>query len=106
MKQLTQAEAIALAESCAWEAWTCQQRAIFQIIQDRLCMPFEVFHEAVEKTLGRPVFTHEFGLSRERLTQELAGVNGAPSMEEIIALLPTPTVVVVLDPTSDFGDAS
>jgi hypothetical protein len=58
--QLTQKHAIALAESRIWEEWDLPIRALFQIHQNKLCMPFNVFQEAVEKTLNRPVFTHEF----------------------------------------------
>jgi hypothetical protein len=34
-------------------------------------MPFDVFHEAVEKTIGRPVFTHEFGVNANGIRAEI-----------------------------------
>lgn len=95
MKQLTTEEAIALGESEVWKTWTLQQRAVFQMVQECLCMPFGDFHEAVEKTLGRPVYTHEFGLNREGLQKELAGIQGAPTMDEIMALIPAEKLVTV-----------
>lgn len=98
MKQLTMDEAIALFESGEWKNWTSQQRAVFQIVQHKLCMPFGEFHKAVEQTLGRPVYTHEFGLNREALQRELAGTAGAPSMEEIIALLPADKTILLVKP--------
>jgi len=55
MKQLTEKEAIAFGEDKQWEPMTFRKRAEFQMLQDLLCMPFGVFHEAMEKTLGRPV---------------------------------------------------
>ena len=61
-EQMTEQEAIAFAESTAWEPMTHRQRAQLQMTQECLCIPFEVFHEAMEKTLGRGVWTHEFGL--------------------------------------------
>ena len=72
MKQLTKEQAIAFAENKCYENMTYRQIAEFQMEQDKLCMPFGVFHEAMEKTLGRPVFTHEFAF-REELRKELYG---------------------------------
>jgi hypothetical protein len=60
---MTHEEAVALFDSKAWEAWTDFQRVEFQLFEERLCMPFGVFHEAVEKVLGRSVFSHEFGIT-------------------------------------------
>jgi hypothetical protein len=95
MKQLTTREAIALAESGKWKEWTPLQRAAFQMGQDLLCMPFAEFHKAMTEALGRPVYTHEFGLNREGLTRELAGLIGAPSLEEIMALIPAEKLIVI-----------
>ena len=47
-------------------------------------MPFDVFHEAVEKSLGRPVFTHEFGLNRDGMMKELCGDEPPPTFKDII----------------------
>ena len=52
---MTEAEAITLADSKFWETMTMRERAVFQMFESRLCMPFSVFHEAMEATLGRPV---------------------------------------------------
>lgn len=80
MKQLTKEEAIELHRGEAWKKMSLKERAVFQIQQKRLCMPFDVFHEAVEKTLNRPVFTHEFGLNWEGIKAELLeGANPPPS---------------------------
>ena len=54
----------------------------------RLCMPFSVFHEAVEKTIGRSVFTHEFGLNLDGLKNEIFYGSEPPTLEEIINLIP------------------
>lgn len=98
MKQLTTEEAISLFESGAWKEWTPLQRAAFQMIQDKLCMPFSVFHESITTALGRPVFTHEFGLNRDGLMQELAGQAEAPTIDEILALIPAHKLVVIGPP--------
>ncbi len=58
---LSKEEAIALYKTNFWENMNDSERAVFQAHQEFLCMPFEVFHKAAEKHLGRPVFTHEFG---------------------------------------------
>lgn len=85
---MTEEEAVKLYDSQFWESMSLRDRAVFQMFEPRLCMPFDVFHEAVEKTLGRPVFTHEFGLNLDGLKQELMGAKGAPSFEEIVGLIP------------------
>lgn len=85
---MTEEQAIALGNSGWWEGLSYRERAEFQLIEDRLCMPFEVFHEAVEKTLGRPVYTHEFGLARKELISELTGDRPAPTLEDILNLIP------------------
>jgi hypothetical protein len=95
MKQLIRDEAIALFESGAWKQWSAPQRAAFQMVQDFLCMPFGEFHKAVEEALGRPVYTHEFGLNRDGLMKEMAGIASAPSVAEILALLPSEKTIVL-----------
>lgn len=95
MRQLTKEEAIAFYDSKVYENWTYRQIAEFQMEQDRLCVPFGVFHEAIEKTLGRPVFTHEFGLNRQGLMKELLGEKEAPTFEEILNLIPEDKRVVI-----------
>jgi hypothetical protein len=89
-------QAIALSESKFWEPMSFRERAVFQINEHRLCMPFEVFHEAVEKTLGRPVFTHEFGLNYEGLKNEINNGGPSPTMEEIINMIPEDKRVIVV----------
>jgi len=64
---MTENEAIEKAKTKFWLNMTHREIAEFQLYEDKLCMPFEIFHEAIEKTLGRPVFTHEFGVNVEGL---------------------------------------
>lgn len=92
---MTKEDAIRLAESKFWEGMDYRQRAIFQMHEEKLCMPFDVFHEAVEKTLGRPVWTHEFGMNHEGIKAELNGNGPAPTMEEIINMIPADKRVLV-----------
>lgn len=88
MKQLTKEQALAFYENKCYEKMDYHQRAEFQIDQDRLCMPFDVFHEAIEKALGRPVYTHEFGFNREGLRKELLGEKEPPTFDDIINMIP------------------
>lgn len=67
---MTRQEAVDKWESKFWQGMKPQQIAEFQLFEERLCMPWEVFHEAVEKSLARPVFTHEFARC-EALQDEL-----------------------------------
>lgn len=90
-------QAIALFESKFWEPMSFRERAMFQMWTERLCMPFDVFHEAVEKALERPVFTHEFGFNREGLKLELLGKKPAPTFDDILALIPADKRVIVVE---------
>ena len=44
--------------------------AKYQLFEEILMVDFSTFHEGVEKLLGRPVFTHEFGLNYDGLKEE------------------------------------
>ena len=110
MDQITEQQAVALYDSGAWRDMTDRDRARFQIVQDRLCMPFDEFHGAVERTIGRPVFTHEFGLNRDGLVAEILDGADPPSFAEVLAQLsaaigPDSVMVAVAIPT-DAADAA
>ena len=93
---MTKDEAIAFHDSKAWEALTDRERAELQLSVEVLCMPFSVFHESIEKALGRPVFTPEFGLNWNGLKAELAGAEDTPTLEEIIDLIPANKRIVLV----------
>lgn len=84
---MTKEQAIKLYASRFWEDMTPREITKFQLFEPLLCMPFDVFHEAVEKTLNRPIWTHEFAYP-ERLRKELLGELPPPSSEEIFNLIP------------------
>ena len=94
MRQLTKEQAIKFYNSKEYENWTPNRIVDLQLFQDRLCIPFPVFHEAIEKVLKRPVFTHEFAF-RDRLVKEYRGDKPAPTLEEIINLIPKEKRVVI-----------
>lgn len=80
--------AIALSESKWWIGKTPRDIAKFQLFTKELSMPFDVFHEALEKALGRPVWTHELGLNFDGIIMEFLGEKDAPSISEIMDLIP------------------
>lgn len=94
MKQLTREQAIAFAESECYEDWTPEQIVRFQLFQQKLCMPFSVFHEAIEKVLNRPVYTHEFAFM-DNLVKEFLGEKPAPTLEEIVELIPKEKRIII-----------
>lgn len=96
-RELTQAEAIAFHGTGAWEALSLLDRAAFQLWQDRLCMPFEKFQEAVEHALGRPVFNHEFA-DREALQLEFGKEREAPTLAQIMDKIPAGKWIIVVTP--------
>jgi len=93
---MTRDEALALAATKWWERATDRQIAEFQLTEPRLCMPFGLFHEAVEKCLGRGVQTIELGMDRDNLVRELLGERKPPTLQEIIGLFPDHMNVMVI----------
>jgi hypothetical protein len=89
MEQLTKEQAIAFHDSGEWKTWNHEQIVRLQLFQKKLCVPFGRFHEAMEAVLGRSVWTHEFGLNYDGLVEEYLGTKQAPTMQEIIDLIPT-----------------
>jgi hypothetical protein len=93
---MTKEEAIAFANEKKYEPMTYRERALLQLKEDLLCMPFDVFHEAIQKALGRPVWTPEFGLNRDGLLAELEGLSPTPSLTDIVNLIPEDKQAIVL----------
>jgi hypothetical protein len=91
---MTRDEAIALAETKWWENATDQQIIGFQLFESKLCMDFGAYHAAVERVLGRPVFTHEFA-DYASLQREFLGDKPAPTMEEIVNMIPEAKRILV-----------
>jgi hypothetical protein len=88
-------QAIQFYETEWWKDKSYREIAFYQLFTAELMCPFDVFHEAVEKSLGRPVFTHEFGLNYDGLCEEFLGYRSAPSLQDIINLIPEDKRVVV-----------
>lgn len=57
---MTKEQAIAMANSNWWVDKTAKEIVKFQINEPLLCMPWNIFHEAVEEVVGGAVWTHEF----------------------------------------------
>ena len=75
MEQLTREEAIEMAESKWWIGKSHQEIAEYQLQQECLCIDFPIFHQAVEESLGRSVFTHEFANQQALLLEFVAKQN-------------------------------
>ena len=99
-KVFTRELAIRIAESCIWLDMTDEEIVRFQLFQDRLCMPIDVYRRAIEKVLGRPVYTHEFGWP-ENLQAEYAKERMPPTFEEIVAMIPADKLVLIEPQTPD-----
>ena len=56
---MSQEEAVKFAATKWWVGKTAQEILDVQLFEDRLVMPFELYHEAVEEVLDRPVQTIE-----------------------------------------------
>ena len=53
-----------------WLSDNIVEIAMNQLFEEVLLVDFDLFHEGVEEFLGRPVWTHEFGLNVEELREE------------------------------------
>lgn len=84
---MTRDEAVAMSESGWWKDKSPREIVAFQLYEEKLCMDFGDFHAAVERALGRPVYTHEFGLNIAGLKAEFEGKRTPASMTEIIGQL-------------------
>ena len=80
-------EALKIANSGVWKNWTDEERFLFQINEERLCMDFSAFHEATEKALKRPVWTHEFARPLALLA-EYKGMTPKATLEDVLAKIP------------------
>ena len=57
---MTKKQAIKLYKTKFWEDLSTEEIVKFQLFERKLCMPFDIFHGAVEQVLNRLVWTHEF----------------------------------------------
>lgn len=78
--QVSKANAITFAEEMQYNTMSIVEQAMFQIHQKRLCMPFGVFHKAVETTLNASVWTHMFA-DPELLVKFRKGITEAYELE-------------------------
>lgn len=96
ISKLTKEQAEALWESGWWKDKTPREICDFQLFEERLCMGMGDFQLALEKALGRPVFTHELGMNYEGIVKEYLGEKAAPTFEEVLALIPEAKRIVVV----------
>ena len=57
-------------ENYWWDSKDSVQVAMYQIFENFLMVDFSLFHEGLEKLVGRPVWTHELGLNVEGIRDE------------------------------------
>jgi hypothetical protein len=94
MKQMTEKQAIKIANSEIWKDMTDEEIVKFQLFTDRLCMPFGEFHRAIETVLQRPVYTHEFAFV-DNLKKEFLKEKLPPTFEEICNLIPKEKRIII-----------
>lgn len=102
---LTREQAIELYDSKIWVQWSNEEIVKLQLYQDCLCLPFGRFHEAAEKVLGRPVWTHEFAFA-DRLREEYESKAPKPTFEDIVGLIPEDKLVIIVVDDRVKGEAN
>lgn len=97
MSKITEEQAIKLGESKFWENMTPVEIAKFQMEVELSCVPFEIFMSSLSKALGRPVYVHELAFGNwKNVKAELWGEKAAPSLDEIIGLVPEEQRILLL----------
>jgi len=91
---MTKEQAIAFHKSGAWKEMSDYQIAVFQLSEDRSCIPFRRVHAAVEATIGRPVWTHEFA-NPAALLAEIVGTREPPTLQAIIDMIPADKRMII-----------
>lgn len=91
---MTETQAKQLADTSWWLGMPDHDIVQFQLFEPRLCMPFAVFHDALERALGRPVWTHELAWADE-LRKEFLGGKPAPTMADILNLIPAEKRIII-----------
>jgi hypothetical protein len=94
MKQFSREEAIAIFENGEWKGFTDEEIVKLQLYQNFLCVDFSRFHQAVEKVLNRPVWSHEFAFP-DHLQAEYEGRKEKPTFEDIVNLIPKSKIIFV-----------
>jgi hypothetical protein len=85
---MTKEQAIELANTGWWKDKTAYEIVLFQLFEEKLCMDFSAFHEALERVLGRPVYIHELGIAHDDIVKEFLGEKTPPTLDEIVSLIP------------------
>jgi hypothetical protein len=95
MVSIGKEKAIELYETRWWEGKRDTEIAGFCLAVRELCCPFDVLHQSLENSLGRPVWTHELGLNLQGILNEFHGTESAPTFEQIVELIPAEKRIVV-----------
>jgi hypothetical protein len=96
VNKISKEEAVELFDSKFWNKMSLEERAKFQLFTNRLCMPFDIFQEAMESTLKCPIFTHEFAHA-DNLRKRFLGKMPNPTLQEIINLIPEGKRILVME---------
>ncbi|MEE9446190.1 MAG: hypothetical protein V3V19_11065 [Cocleimonas sp.] len=96
MSEISKEQALELFKSEFWKTLSAKEIAEFQLFTRRLCMPFVVFHKAIEKALDRPVWMHEFGSNIKGIKKEFLGEIDPPSLQKIIELIPKDKRIIIM----------
>jgi hypothetical protein len=94
---MTKEEAIKMYDSNWWLNKTPKEIIDFQLYEEKLCIPFDKFQEAMEKVLNRGVWTHEFA-DQKALQDEYEGKRKYQGMAETIdRIIPKDKEVIIVD---------
>lgn len=67
---MTEEQAKELYHSRWWESKSAHDIVAFQLFEERVCMPFEIFYKAVEKCLNRAVTDTELVMNIYNIRKE------------------------------------
>ena len=73
--QLTREQATDFPQTLAYQQMTDVERAVFQLNQVFMCIPFPEVRRCMEIALKRPVLAHEYFRREDELLAEIAKKN-------------------------------
>ena len=97
MKQLTKEQAIKIFNSEIWKDMSDKEIINLQLYQYKLCVPFDVFKDALGRILGRGVYTHEFAgrQGHQNLIDEYLGEKEPPTFKDVIDMIPGVKTIIL-----------
>lgn len=86
--QFSKEQAIRIGQSEVWEYWNNKQILRFQLFQEKLAVPGDRFHKAVEMFLRRPILQGELTVLYDTIVGKYLESHTMPLLKELMEMIP------------------